>query len=686
MEGQHKQIQKKRRRFPWIRAIVALVVSLLLSFAVILLILSTAHISAEYWLVVIPIIFTMIGQLIPLYSWLFPISAEAKEESPSLPPTPLEVKVSLPLPLAEPATQNEQTKPSTSLWNVPYQHNPFFTGREELLKSLHDNLTNRKAILRTQALSGLGGIGKTQTVVEYAYRHRGEYHDVLWVNAATCDILITSFLDLARLLNLPEKDAQDQNITVQAVKRWLVQHDQWLLIFDNADDLALADEFLPTGGKGHILLTTRAQASGTLTSKIDVEKMDTDEGMLLLLHRSRVLARDTPLAQVSVADRAAAESIVKEMDGLPLALDQAGAYIEETQCSISSYLASYHHRQAGLLKRRGGTSKEHPESVATTWSLSFEQVERLNPMATDLLHVCAFLAPDAVPEELLLEGAPELGTRIQFLTTDATRLNDAIGILLRYSFVKRDPQARTLSIHRLVQAVLQESMKKRTRHKWAMRTVRAVNLAFPDVTDVRLWEQCERYLPHALMCARLIEDYSLEFAASPHLLSKTAYYLYKRAQYPQAEPLFKRALAIYKQQLGPEHPFTATSLNNLAGLYRAQGKYEQAEPLFKRALAIREQQLGPTHPDTALSLDNLAGLYQDQGKYVEAEPLYQRALAIREQQLGPEHPDTASSLNNLAGLYQDQGKYAQAELLYQRALTIREQQVGPEHPDTATSL
>ncbi len=336
------------------------------------------------------------------------------------------------------------------MWQVPYRRNPFFTGREELLKRLHDNLTSRKAAALTQAISGLGGIGKTQTAVEYAYRYRDEYHDILWVNAATRDTLIASFLDPAHRLNLPEKNEQDQNIKVQAVKRWLEQHDHWLLIVDNADDLALAEDFLPTGGKGHILLTTRAQAPGALAEGINVEKMDTEEGMLLLLRRAKVLAREAPLAQASVTERTAAESIVKAMDGLPLALDQAGAYIEETHCGVSAYLVNYRQRQAELLKRRGGTGKEYPEPVATTWSLSFEQVERLNPMATDLLQACAFLAPDAIPEDLLLEGASELGACLQPLTTDATRINDVIGVLLRYSLVKRDPQERTLSIHRLV--------------------------------------------------------------------------------------------------------------------------------------------------------------------------------------------------------------------------------------------
>ena len=115
-----------------------------------------------------------------------------------------------------------------------------------------------------------------------------------------------------------------------------------------------------------------------------------------------------------------------------------------------------------------------------------------------------------------------------------------------------------------------------------------------------------------------------------------------------------------------------------------QGKYEEAEPLYQRALAIKEKALGPDHPDVATSLNNLALLYKAQGKYVEAEPLYQRALAIREKALGPEHPDVAKSLNNLAELYQDQGKYSEAEPLYQRSLAIKEKALGPEHPDVAT--
>ena len=157
-------------------------------------------------------------------------------------------------------------------------------------------------------------------------------------------------------------------------------------------------------------------------------------------------------------------------------------------------------------------------------------------------------------------------------------------------------------------------------------------------------------------------------------------------RYSEAIPLAEHALAIREAQLGPDHPATASSLNDLAGLYDSMGRYGEAEPLYQRALTIREAQLGPDHLATASSLNNLALLYVSMGRYGEAEPLYQRALTIREAQLGSDHPATASSLNNLAGLYDSMGRYREAEPLFQRALAIREAQLGPGHPVTATSL
>jgi tetratricopeptide (TPR) repeat protein len=585
--------------------------------------------------------------------------------------------------LLEREEQQQRASTNAPIWNIPYTRNPLFTGRENLLQQLDTNLHSLKVAALTQpyqqparqpqAISGLGGIGKTQTAVEYAYRHRDDYRYVLWVNAATRDTIITSFLDLATLLKLPERLEQDQNRMIAAVKHWFSAHDAWLTIFDNADDLSLVEEFLPPGGKGHLLLTTRAHAPGTLANSLAVKKMDMDEAMLLLLRRARVLQPDDELEQASTADRASAEAIAREMDGLPLALDQAGAYIEETQCSLASYLKQYRKRQAALLKRRGGTGKQHPEPVATTWSLSFEQVEKLSPVAADLLRFLAFLAPDAIPESLVRDGASQISPTLQPLADDEALLDEAIAALARYSLVRRKRDDATLTVHRLVQAVLKHHMDEPTQRQWAEYAVRAVNRAFPEVKDYRNWPRCQQFLPHAQTCVVLIDHWHFAFSEAGGLCNQVGYYLQDRAQYAEAETFYQRALAIGEKTLGPEDSDLASYLNNLASLYKTQGKDEEAEPLYQRALAIGEKTLGPEDSDLASYLNNLANLYVDQGKYEEAEPLLRRAIAIVEKALGPEHPSLATKLNSLAHFYWNQGKYEEAEPLLRRAIAIDEQ-------------
>jgi len=567
---------------------------------------------------------------------------------------------------------------------MPFQRNPYFTGRDDLLTRLHSVLATGKqaALSQPQAISGLGGIGKTQTAIEYAYRYRDDYHAICWLKAESRETLLSDLLVLAPLLHLPHKPDQDQEQLIELIKNWFQSHTGWLLIFDNADDLAMIRDFLPAGGQGHIVLTTRSQVTGNIARRIDVERMETEEGTLFLLHRAGLL-EDTTLDAIAEVERARTRELVEEVGGLPLALDQAGAFIEETQCGLADYLQLYRTRQAEVLKRRGRLVTDHPDSVATTWSLSFEKVEHANPVAADLLRLCAFLDPDAIPEELITKGASELGPILKVVADEPIRLNEAIADVRTYSLLRRNPD-HTLTIHRLVQAVLKQGMNTSTQRRWAERAVRAVNQAFPEV-DYDTWLQCQHYMPQVQACAALIDQWNMTFEEAAQLLIQAGNYLYESAQYTQAEPLCQRALDIREKILGPEHRDTATTLNQLAVLYWRQGKYEQAEPLLQRALAISEI-LGPEHPSTGYTLHVLALLYTYQGQYEQAEPLLQRALAIKQKVLGPEHPDTATTLHQLALLYRRQGKYEQAEFFCQRALAIYEKILGPEHPYTATTL
>ena len=235
------------------------------------------------------------------------------------------------------------------------------------------------------------------------------------------------------------------------------------------------------------------------------------------------------------------------------------------------------------------------------------------------------MSPDQIPLELITNGASHLGPASADLLAEAKDdplvLDELLEPLTRYSLIRRDVDAHSYSIHRLVQEVVKDELDAATSRLWAERAVRMVDASFP-FDEVAPWPQSQRYLPHALLCATAIAYENMQFVEAGNLLDSVGVYFSNRGQYHEAEPLYQCALAIHERVLGPEHPDTANSLNNLALLYHDQGKYEQAEPLVQRALAIHERVLSPEHPDTAAILNNLALLYHDQGKYEQAEPLY----------------------------------------------------------------
>jgi tetratricopeptide (TPR) repeat protein len=534
---------------------------------------------------------------------------------------------------------------SQRIFNLPFTRNRFFTGRDDVLGSLRKSFVEGEAV---QALNGIGGIGKTQTALEYAYRHQQDYEVVLWGKANSHESLVSDFAAMANALNLPERDAQDQGEAVAATIRWFENHGGWLLILDNADDLMMAREFIPSNKSGHVLLTTRAQNVGDIAVQNAVRKMEPRDGALFLLRKTRKLKKDEPLESAPSELRNQAEALSKELDGLSLALDQAAAFIADTQSSTEEYLSLYGRERMKLLSHRGKLTQDHP-SVTITFSLAFNKVAEADPAAADLLRVCAFLEADSIPEEIFSEGAGELGDSLEAIAETPLTLTETIGEAGRLSLLERNPETKTMSLHRLAQEVLRDEMGDDARRMWAQRAVRAVNAVFPDVEYAR-WPSCQQLIPHAQSLVAFIDEYGFEFQEAVRMMSQAGYYLQERAQYVEAEPLHKRALAIYEKALGAEHPHTATSLSNLAELYYSQGRYGKAEPLLKRSLAICEKALGADHPYTAASLNNLATLYDSQGRYEEAEPLYKRALAICEKALGAEHPDTATVLENYSGM------------------------------------
>jgi tetratricopeptide (TPR) repeat protein len=654
---------------------------------------------------------------------------------------PKSVKPSDSLPPTASTTAGGEEQAQSSPWNIPFHRNSFFTGREEILTRLRHELQegHTAALSQPVAVSGMGGIGKTQTAVEYAYRYRDDYQAVLWLKSSTPEELTEDFAGLAQLLQLPEREVQEQARVIAAVKRWLEMHTRWLLIFDNADDLPIVRDYIPSKCSGHILLTTRAHAMSGIATKIEIPEMNDEEGIRLLLQRAGLIKHATLLEQVAKSDLQEAQKIVEELGRLPLALDQAGAYIEETGESLASYLQLYQDQREELLQWRSAIADHVP--VATTWTMALQNIEEDHPTAIELIRFCAFLAPDMIPEELLPKAVikfdikleaknkqtlfdkdplgktvaqfdatlksldirlqaknnqslfnkdflgkavPNFDVPLQVKKTQSS-LNKDIADLLKYSLIQRDNTSKTITIHRLVQVVIRDSISKAQKKRWAEQVVQVLGTTFP-FDEVAPWTESQKYLSHALQVAEYINQWSFTFAQARNLLNKLGTYFMSRGQYKEAESFKKQHLIIIEKNVGLEHTETATSLNNLGNLYAQQHKYQQAEALYQRALSICEKHLGSDHPDIALCLSNLGSLYIQQDKYQEAELLYQRVLIIREKHLGSDHPDTAHSLNNLGNLYTQQGKYQEAGPLLQRALAILEMQLELDHPDIALCL
>ena len=223
-----------------------------------------------------------------------------------------------------------------------------------------------------------------------------------------------SYLHIAEVLQLPERQEQEQHHVVAAVQRWLASHQDWLLIGDNVDNADALQSLLSVGGQGAILLTAQQQALGTGAAvSITLPPLADEEGIMLLLRRGKVagsqLAPESvaTLSDYSSGDYLAAQQLVELLGALPLALDQAGAYIEEAGCGVADYLERFEQQRAQLLARRGNVTSNHPHSVLTTILLASQRVAHAQPNALYLLRLCTFLHADAIPEELFLTAASE---------------------------------------------------------------------------------------------------------------------------------------------------------------------------------------------------------------------------------------------------------------------------------------
>ncbi len=560
------------------------------------------------------------------------------------------------------------------VWNLS-RRNPNFTGRVQVLEDIRETLhKEHNTALTQQALYGLGGIGKTQIAMEYAYQHSASYELVWWLRAESPASLIADYIALASELQLPERNESEQELVVRAMRKWLDKNKGWLLIFDNAKDAKSIRDYLPESSGGHVLITSRNQDWRAFGKPLSIEVWNRNESIAFLQKRT------------GQSDEKVADKLAEALGDLPLALEQAAAYIETRKKTYAEYLDLFNSRRKELWQREEPPD-DYPDTIATTWSLAFDEIKSVF-MAKELLALCSMAAPDTIPKSLLEKALVHYEQEAEArVIIDSFTLDDAVAALRSYSLIT--PDTEKVSTHRLVQAVVRDRMSKDELARYRDAMIQALSVRFPDkaYNNPSCWPECASLLPHAqALLGDTDHDQDGSWLERAVLLSAMGLYCHGRAAFIEAEVLYRRGLAIRENKLGAEHPEVAFSLNVLGVLQCDQGNYTEAEPLLRRGLDIREKKLGLEHPDVAISLNDLALLLEKKGEFAEVEQLFRRALGIREAKLGQEHPDVAMSLNNLAGLLITKGMLVEAESLSRRALEISENKLGPEHPHFAASL
>ncbi len=554
------------------------------------------------------------------------------------------------------------------IWNIPHLRNPNFTGREELLNQLEQDLNSGRSAALTQAIQGLGGVGKTELAAEYAYRQKDDYNTVWWVQSEEPAKLAADYARLASDLELPEKDAQDQSAVVEAVRYWLERNRGWLLIFDNAKNQKEIRDYVPRGETGHVIITSRDRQWAGVAKPFTVEVFEPDESVEFLVKRT------------NEQDRAAASELAEALGRLPLALEQAASYMTAKKKSAAQYLELYRKHERKILDR-GEVSTAYSATVATTWKISFEQAEEDFRGSGDLLKLFAFLAPEDIPISLLTEGVELLPEPLSNIVKQELDFEEALAAVDRYSLMERRDE--TVSVHRLVLEVTRDGLNNDQKKTWAEAAVELVNQAFPQESqDVRTWDTCSRLMPHALTTSGHAEQLGVAPDATCRLLNQAGGYLRGRAEFAEAKSAYERALKIEMDSHDPDYTKIAIRLNNLGLVLMDLGDLEGAKEKFEQALKSDLKTFGPDHPNVAIRLNNLGGVLRALGDLEGAKEKYEQALKSDLKTFGPDHPNVATDLNNLGLVLEDLGDLDGSKEKYEEALEIFTKFLGEDHPNT----
>ncbi|MER7998853.1 FxSxx-COOH system tetratricopeptide repeat protein [Streptomyces sp. NPDC095613] len=560
------------------------------------------------------------------------------------------------------------------IWNAPAR-NPGFTGRSQILERMRDQLGGGLAVVlpQPQTLYGLGGIGKTQVALEYVHRFMADYDLVWWISSEQTADVVAGLAELAVRLGAQggEDMAAASQEAVDLLRRG-VPSTRWLLVFDNADDPEQLQRFFPPGGPGHILVTSRNQSWSSYGDSLPVDVFQREESVEHLQRRAPGL---------TAAD---ADKVATAVGDLPLAVEQAAAWIAETATPVGEYLDQLAQQAPSVLALNQPVG--YPEPVAATWNISIERLKERSPAAVRLLQLCAFFAPEPISANLLyskemIEALKPYDVSLQ----ETLVLGRVIREIGRFALAKVDQVGNSIQVHRLVQAIIRAQLSEEEQRDARHAVHRILAGARPDgdepIDNPGTWERFNTIWPHlapseAALCRK---------PETRRLMIDRVRYLWKRGDWPAAAQVADEVREEWREMLGNDDPQYLYLRFHISNLLRSQGRYVEARELDAETLERQRRVLGPTHPHTYMTTSGLAMDLGTLGEYARALELAKEAHEGFSSIFHDSHPRTLAAANNRALNLRMVGRYAQAREMDQDVFDRRTEVLGAEHPYTLSS-